>query len=63
MNNYIRIESVGDDQTKVEIHGNGGELIEMLANAIVNDMNLGMIVLVAMEKIANEKNIHDINLN
>lgn len=63
MKNYIRIESVGDDQTKVEIHGNGGELIDMLANAIVNDMNLGMLVLVAMEKIANEKNIHNINLN
>jgi phage tail sheath gpL-like len=63
MNNYIRIESVGDDQTKVEIHGNGGQLIEMLANAIVNDMNLGMLVLSAMDKIANEKNIHNINLN
>ena len=36
---------------------------QVLANAIVNDMNLGMLVLVAMEKIANEKNIHNINLN
>jgi len=63
MKNYIRIEAVENDQTKVEIHGNGGELIEMLANAILNDMNLAMIVLVAMEKIANEKDIHNINLN
>lgn len=60
---YIRIESVGDDQTKVEIHGNGGELINMLANAIINDMNFAMIILAAMDKIANEKDFHNINLN
>jgi hypothetical protein len=60
---YIRIESVGNDQTKVEIHGNGGKLIEILAAAIVNDMNFAMIVLAAMDKIANEKDFHNINLN
>lgn len=63
MNNYIRIESHGDNQTKVEIHGNGGNLIDMLANAMANDMNLGVIVLAAIEKIANQKDIHNINLN
>lgn len=60
---YIRIESVGNDQTKVEIHGNGGKLIEILAAALVNDMNFAMIVLAAMDKIANEKDFHNINLN
>lgn len=63
MNNYVRIESVGDDQTKVEIHGNGGELIDMLAAALVNDMNFAMIVLSAMDKVANANNPHNINLN
>ena len=65
MEHYIRIEAHGDNHTKVEIHGNGGQLIDMVASAIVNDMNFGMIILAAMQKLAEEKNnpINNINLN
>lgn len=65
MANYIRIETHDENHTKVEINGNGGDLINMVASAIVNDMNFGMIVLAAMHKLAEEKDgiIKDINLN
>lgn len=65
MEKYIRIEGYGENHTKVEINGNGGDLINMVASAIVNDMNFGMIVLAAMQKLAEEKDnpINNINLN
>lgn len=61
---YIKIESHGD-QTKVEISGTAGHLVEMLASAILNDMNFSMLVLKAMTDIANGKDnpIDKINLN
>lgn len=61
---YIKIESHGK-QTKVEISGTAGHLVEMLTSAILNDMNFSMLILTAMTKIANEsKNpIDNINLN
>ena len=65
MANYIRIETHDENHTKVEINGNGGQLIDMVASAIVNDLNFGMIILAAMQKLAEEKNnpINNINLN
>lgn len=61
---YIKIESHGD-QTKVEINGTAGHLVEMLASAILNDMNFSMLVLTAMAAIAEGKKdpIDKINLN
>lgn len=65
MEYYIRIESHGENQTKVEIHGNGAKLVDMVASAIANDMNFGMIVLAAISMIAEDKEnlMKDINLN
>lgn len=65
MDSYIRIESHGDDQTKVEIHGNGGKLIDMVASAIVNDMNFGMVIFAAISKITEDREnlIKGVNLN
>jgi hypothetical protein len=65
MEYYIRIESEGENQTKVEIHGNGGKLMEMVASAIVNDINFGMIILGAISKVAEDRDklFKDINLN
>lgn len=61
---YIKIESHGD-QTRVEINGTAGHLVEMLASAILNDMNFSILVLNAMAHIAEGKDnsINKINLN
>ena len=65
MEYYIRVESEGENQTKIEIHGNGGKLIDMVASAIVSDINFGMIILGAISKVTEdrEKLFKDINLN
>lgn len=61
---YIKIESHGE-QTKVEINGTAGHLVEMLTSAILNDMNFSMLILTAMKNIADGKDtfINKINLN
>lgn len=60
---YINLESDGD-KTKCEISGRTDELIDMIANAIVNDENFGVLVLTAIAAIANKNNpINNINLN
>ena len=60
---YIYLESE-DGKTKCEINGRTDELIDMIANAIVNDENFGLLVLTAIAAISNRNNpINNINLN
>lgn len=60
---YIHLESDGD-RTKCEINGRTDELIDMIANAIVNDESFGLLVLTAIAAIAEKNNpINNINLN
>lgn len=61
---YIKIESHGD-QTRVEINGTAGKLVEMLTSAILNDMNFSILILTAMTRIAQEQKdpMDQINLN
>ena len=61
---YINLESDGD-KTKCEINGRTNELIDMIANAIINDKNFGILVLTALAAIAEKESnpINDINLN
>jgi len=64
MKKYIIIES-DNEVTRVEINGKTDELIDMIANAIINDKNFGILVLTAIAAIAQKDNdpINQINLN
>jgi len=61
---HIRIESIGES-IKVEIDGNGKDLVNILAQAILNDPNLGLLFMAAVSTIGDtEANpINQINLN
>jgi hypothetical protein len=61
---YIKIET-NETQTKVEINGQAGNLVSMLANAILNDPQFGMLVITAIAAIAEEKSnpLNNLNMN
>lgn len=61
---YIRIEST-EQGTSVEINGQAKRLIEILASAILNDPQFGMLVITAIAAIAEEKSnpLNNLNMN
>jgi len=60
----INLESDGD-KMKCEINGRSEELIDMIATAIIQDENFGILVLTAIAAIASKKTnpLKNINLN
>jgi hypothetical protein len=61
---HIRIESIGES-IKVEIDGNGSDLVNILAQSILKDPNLGLLFMAAVAAIGDTaaNPINQINLN
>lgn len=62
--NYIKIEEQ-EKGINVQINGEAGKLVEIIASSIINDPNLGVLILAALAAIADHQSnpLNNINPN